>query len=314
LLSDYREVETWTETNLERLPNQETDQIEYKSSQINPGKLSMDGTLANAIAKAASAFWNTGGGILVAGVDDNGQPDGGIDPRIGKQSIRDWIDQIITGVIPHGKYAVGVVAGPATVLRIDPERSVVAIAFAESFSAPHMAPDGRYYVRLGTHTQVANHFIVESLRSSAKPLLAVTSKLKARLPDRGRPHAIHLGIDIVLRNIGGAIAEFPCVTVAKPIGAKAIQQESHLGSSALPKGVAPLGWWRRAAGRSDHVLYPGDEHVVGMLTVYIDRSKQEPDAPPIQCEWITATANGPPNSGVLEIPFLEIWKAVNEVY
>jgi predicted HTH transcriptional regulator len=87
----------------EFLPNAEDDRHEYKSSAIkNEG-------LGDKIAKAASGFWNSGGGLFVVGVDGNGQPDGGISLSVGqkgRQSRRDWIDQVILQVTPKFAYVV----------------------------------------------------------------------------------------------------------------------------------------------------------------------------------------------------------------
>lgn len=42
---------------------------------------------------------------------------------------------------------------------------VLVIGFADSFNLPHMAPDNKYYVRLGAHSVPANHYIVEAMRA-----------------------------------------------------------------------------------------------------------------------------------------------------
>lgn len=88
----------------EFLPNAEDDRHEYKSSAIKNDK-----ELGDKIAKAASGFWNSGGGLFVVGVDGNGQPDGGISLSVGqkgRQSRRDWIDQVISQVTPKSAYVV----------------------------------------------------------------------------------------------------------------------------------------------------------------------------------------------------------------
>jgi hypothetical protein len=274
--------------------------VEYKGSQ---GSLE---SLAEDVEQAASAFWNTGGGLFVAGVNGRGEPDGGINSRVGRQPIRDWIDQAIRRVEPRWRYAVGVIEGPSTEVRIESGKAVVAVGFAESLRAPHMASDGRCYIRAGAHTEKAPRFIVESLRGSAKPLLNLTTRLTARIPDRGRPSVAYLKIELYIKNDGGAVARFPCLTIATPTGPPVIKIESGLGSSALPKGTAPIGWWKRAAGRVDHIHYPEDIHYAGHLTFHIDRDTFDPDSDPIQFRWTTSTANGPPNEGELLIPTRDI--------
>lgn len=50
----------------------------------------------NSIAKALSAFANSGGGSLILGIKDDGLPDG-LRPFVGRTAMRDWIEQ----KIPH---------------------------------------------------------------------------------------------------------------------------------------------------------------------------------------------------------------------
>jgi len=90
----------WTYEDLNELTNSETDIFEYKSS-----KVSLD-ELKNKISIAASAFWNSGGGIFIAGVDDNGAVDGGIPCCKGRQDIRDWVDTAIKQTEPLGEYEI----------------------------------------------------------------------------------------------------------------------------------------------------------------------------------------------------------------
>ena len=57
------------------LPDAEDERHEYKSSVIEKNEKSSNKSLGDKIAKAASGFWNSGGGLFVVGVDDNGKPD-----------------------------------------------------------------------------------------------------------------------------------------------------------------------------------------------------------------------------------------------
>jgi hypothetical protein len=55
-----------------------------------------------------------------------------------------------------------------------PEHVVLLVAFGESNNAPHMAPDKRYYVRAGAHSDPAGHFLIEAIRARRqvqKPML-----------------------------------------------------------------------------------------------------------------------------------------------
>jgi hypothetical protein len=140
------------------LPASEDDKLEYKSSATAMH------ALRDKIGKAASGFWNSGGGIFVVGVDGAGKPDGGIAKTVGRQAVRDWIDQAIQPVAPGAEFAVKVFEhDPAAALNIAAGNCVVAIEFISNALAPHMAPDNKYYIRAGAHTVPAGHFVVEAL-------------------------------------------------------------------------------------------------------------------------------------------------------
>jgi len=155
------------EIDLAVLPAEEDDRHEYKSGRSPAQKIK------TALPKTASGFWNSGGGIFVVGVDDNGQPDEGFEPEIGNESVRDWIDQIVHAVQPVARYDV---ATPKSEVG-----NVLVVRFHESAVLPHMAPDGRYYIRAGAHTVQAGHYLVEALRSrrgTTRPYLQTTLRPK----------------------------------------------------------------------------------------------------------------------------------------
>jgi hypothetical protein len=161
------------------LPGAEDDRHEYKSSSTR------DSDLSDKIARAASGFWNSGGGLFVAGVNGNGQPDGGISLIVGRQSRRDWIDQAISRVAPRAHYAVQSIEDSGAGLTISNGNAVVMIGFATSDVGPHMAPDNRYYIRAGAHTVPASHFLVEAIHARRGLRLPLLRHLVRRKPEGG---------------------------------------------------------------------------------------------------------------------------------
>lgn len=153
------DISLWTEEELREIPTSETELFEYKSS-----KVPLD-NLKNKISVAASAFWNSGGGIFIAGVNDNGEVDGGIEKYKGKQDIRDWVDNAIKLTEPTGEYSISIIDKNLDNSKIEDNKAVVVICFYESNMVPHMASDKKYYIRVGAHSGAANHYLVESLRS-----------------------------------------------------------------------------------------------------------------------------------------------------
>lgn len=176
----------WTDDDVASLPPAEDDTFEYKSSRTPDDKLE------DKLTHAASGMWNSGGGVFVAGVDDKGQPDGGLPTAVGRQSRRDWIDRVVARVTPRAGYAVHAVEGQDAGLNIAAGRAVYVVAFGESSAGPHMAPDDRYYIRAGAHTVPARHFIVDSLfaqRGLTRPLLRAMIRRKP-----GNSGVIQLGV------------------------------------------------------------------------------------------------------------------------
>ncbi len=175
--NDPSKIKDWTANELSKLPQNEDDAHEYKSSRIDKKNLK------KSIRKAASGFWNSGGGLLVIGVKDNGEPDGGVSCFVGNISRRDWIDQVILDVKPQAEYAIHKIGNLNSKINIDQDGAVFLIAFGESKIGPHMAPDNVYYMRAGAHTVPAPHFITEAIyarRGLSHPALKPTFRRKPK--------------------------------------------------------------------------------------------------------------------------------------
>lgn len=171
---------------LASLPDQEDERHEYKSSSIK------DADLADKIARAASGFWNSGGGLFVAGVNGAGRPDGGIAVGVGRQCRRDWVDQAVSRTSPCARYTVKCIEDDGAGVNISKGNTVVLIGFAASDSGPHMAPDNRYYLRAGAHTVPASHFLVEAIHARRGLLAPILSHAVRRKPEGGG--VLQLGI------------------------------------------------------------------------------------------------------------------------
>jgi hypothetical protein len=177
---------------LSYLPISEDDELEFKSS-LTPVE-----ELKKKLACAVSGFANSGGGCFIAGVDNNGNADGGFQKIIGKQDLRDWADQIIHNVEPTPKYQIKLIDNPNGRGTIKTDYAVLVILVEESFFGPHMAPDKSYYIRAGAHTVKARHFIVEAIwakRHFSKPRIAHIFRLKP-----GDQEVVQFGI-IALTNV-----------------------------------------------------------------------------------------------------------------
>jgi hypothetical protein len=160
---------------LTQLPSAEDDYFEFKSSATPlPG-------LKEKLYHAVSGFANSGGGCFVAGVDANGNADGGFPLKIGRQDLRDWVDQIVHAVEPPPKYDIKLIDNSGERGSINSESVVILVCVHESHVGPHMSPDSHYYIRAGAHTVKAKHFIVDAIwakRHFSKPRLTHLFRLK----------------------------------------------------------------------------------------------------------------------------------------
>jgi len=158
--TDLTRLRQVTVDDLGVLPSAEDDRYEFKGSQTP------DIELGKKLERAASAFWNSGGGFFVAGVDGAGAADGGLAASVGRQARRDWADQAIHRVDPTGPYEVRFIEGGSPSRgSIAADRGVLVVGFGESTAAPHMASDNRYYIRAGAHSLPAPRFVVEAIRA-----------------------------------------------------------------------------------------------------------------------------------------------------
>src|SRR5690349_17220198 len=94
-MADMRDLNEWDSdylTEIAAASVTENSQLERKASALfNPkGRATRD-----EIAKQVSAFANSGGGYLVFGIHDSGGLDVGVDPLVGRQSVKDWVEGII---------------------------------------------------------------------------------------------------------------------------------------------------------------------------------------------------------------------------
>lgn len=171
---------------LTQLPTAEDDAFEFKSSGIS------DNDLKKKLSCAASGFANSGGGCFAVGIDGAGNADGGFPLKIGKQDLRDWVDNVVRQVEPVPKYEVKLIQDATGRGIINSDLAVLLVVIHESYSGPHMAPDHHYYIRAGAHTVKAKHFLIDAIwakRHFSKPRLTHLFRLKP-----GKEEAIQLGI------------------------------------------------------------------------------------------------------------------------
>jgi len=153
-----------TEDQLNNLPAGEHDFFDRKSGALF--NASDRNSLSDTLAKAASAFANSGGGHLVLGVADDGTLDGVPKVISGRAKTRDWLEQKIPDLLDYrlSDFRVHTVV-PSVPTQIPPNRELIVIDFGDSGLAPHQSRrDHTYYYRSAGRSVPAPHFYLELLR------------------------------------------------------------------------------------------------------------------------------------------------------
>ena len=167
----------WTEEELRQTLTEEHDYIEWKSGRL----FDDNDELLTILAKALSAFANSGGGHVVLGVANDGTLDGA-PPTFGKSrtTTREWLEQKIPHLVsyPLAKFRVHVVQRSQD-SDIPRGRDVLVIDVGDSPLAPHQCAYGSapklYYYRQGGRSEPAPHFYLELLRQRLTgPVLEVS--------------------------------------------------------------------------------------------------------------------------------------------
>jgi Putative DNA-binding domain len=161
----------WKEEDVIVLPAGEQDYFDRKS-----GALLNDPDFRKDVAKALSAFANSGGGHLLLGVRNDGSFDGVPEIHKGRTRTREWLEQTIPLLLNHAldDFRVHEVI-PGSPSLVPTDRIIIAIDVGDSPLAPHQsAVDKLYYYRVGSHSMPAPHFYLETLRNRlSNPILKV---------------------------------------------------------------------------------------------------------------------------------------------
>ncbi|HUE73507.1 MAG TPA: ATP-binding protein [Pirellulaceae bacterium] len=199
--------EQWTESQLLALPlGDEHDYIERKAGAL----LSDQHDFRVKMAKALSAFANSGGGHIVLGQKNDGTFDG-IPKRTRSPSTQEWLEQVLPNLVqfPLALFRVHTVTPDEVSSTIPTDREVLVIDIGDSLLAPHQAAfptdSPQYYHRQGGKSVAAPHHYLELIRNRIiapvlEPTLVGIDVHKTFMMDNNYEAVLCLTADFQIRN------------------------------------------------------------------------------------------------------------------
>jgi hypothetical protein len=250
--------ERWTESDVLSLPPGEQDFFERKGARL----LEDNGSFLAAVAKACSAFANSGGGSLLIGVEDDGSITG-VDPHKGREPLRDWLEQKIPNLLDYrlSDFRVHEVEAARESL-IPAGKIVIVIDVGDSALAPHQSQrDKFYYHRVAGTSAPAPHFYLDLLRQRlASPALEFglneVSVSNACAHDTGI--FVQLKLAFWIRNTGRVAAYRWRLRLNKAVSRREIVNKTRSRDFFLDRRLFPVSPSGKDNYPMDVTILPGD--------------------------------------------------------
>ncbi len=229
----YQKKERWTEADIDALPVGEHDYFERKSGIAVRNRNAFIETLA----KAGSAFLNSGGGSLILGVSDAGHPDGLPEMLDSTRTrTRDWVEQKIPEILdyPANDFRVHQVERHPSSSRIPDGMVVLVVDFGDSSTAPHQRKSDKvYFYRAAGRSVPAPHFYLELLRQrltevKLKLVLASAEIVQVYLYEKvGQNRLFYvLALKFQIENVGRVAAYKWALKITRLTGAEGVVDAS----------------------------------------------------------------------------------------
>lgn len=237
-----------TEAEIDGLTEGESNSLELKGSRFFDKSID---EACKGLAKAVSAFANTGGGRLILGVHDDNKSgerfiDGGIPMDLKRPNTVEWLNNQISALVdpPLQNFSIQAIERTGETSKIEPDRAVIIIDIGDSEQAPHQSTkDLLFYGRLGGKSQPLSHrFIMDIANRRKHPSLELYFAIN--------PHSRPMTFVYDVRNTGKVMARCVAGRIAFPSQIPLIPDSS----------TAPIIWageQRRAAYFQFENIHPG---------------------------------------------------------
>jgi hypothetical protein len=181
---------------------EESSYLEFKSA----GSLDKVENKKTEISKDVSAFANSGGGIIIYGMEEKEHKAYALSPIDGNVFSKEWLEQVINTRI-HRRIEKLVVIPVRIESKI--EKTIYLVNIPESSGAPHMAYDKYFYKRFNFEAQRMEEYEVRQAYSrQAKTELSIDEVLcqeAGRVGPPGRMSSANFILRFQVRNIGSSI-------------------------------------------------------------------------------------------------------------
>lgn len=164
-----RPIAKWTEADLDALVQdgvQESLTLDYKAS---PSLDLADNKRRDELAKDVAAFANSAGGVIIYGIEEDKQRPIRVDDGCGAAINRERVEQILNSTIQPRVAGLVIKAIP-----LNGRGNAFVIEVPASRSAPHQAPDKRYYKRFNFQSVAMHDYEVRDvMRRQTAPELTL---------------------------------------------------------------------------------------------------------------------------------------------
>lgn len=202
---------------LNSLPPGENDRLEFKGRKVIdlsiPGITDIDRDL---LSKALSAMANSGGGILILGINDKTRQvdDGGIYVTIKQNGTREWLEDLLPQLVdpPIVKINVYEIKGSIPNSQILPNRAIYVVDIGDSPQAPHQALDNRYYGRVAGKSRPLSHrMVLDIINRQQYPKIKIGFNLayvNTSDPNLYVSEGEHIYLIVTFENFGSIFAKY----------------------------------------------------------------------------------------------------------
>lgn len=199
-----------------------------KGKRPPPSFKELRNALRAMLGSEAGALANASGGLIVFGVDDKTLEieESTVPPLWGQGPIRSGVEDVLRASLSPPLQGVDIYE----VISPDGASRLLVISIPESQIGPHQSSDECiYYVRIGTQSQRAEHWILEAVRSKNRSPILEVARVNVPPPsihisahsgpvrqkERG---AMNLHLPIRISNVGNVIAERWALEFRAPTG------------------------------------------------------------------------------------------------